>query len=206
LEDQIISIEPTQLSPRDAYRLMISIIVPRPIAWVSTIGADGSLNLAPFSFFNSVSGNPPILMFSVSRRRGQPKDTLRNIQETGEFVVNLADRSLAEVMVHTSGEWPYEVNEFEMAKLEMTPSTDVKPPRVAKAPVAMEAALSQIVPVEGSDSTMILGRIVRYHLRQGLLRANGLVDAALLQPLARLGGDEYATLAEIFSLQRPRVS
>jgi len=206
LENKIISIDPMQLSSRDAYRLMISMVVPRPIAWVSTIGADGSLNLAPFSFFNSVAGTPPTIMFSIGQRRGQLKDTLRNVQETGEFVVHMADEALAEAMVQTSGEWPYDVDEFEMANLETAPSIVVKPPRIAGAPIAMEAIVIQIVPVEGTESTMVLGRVVYYHLREGLLRPEGLVDAALLRPVARLGGIEYATLGEVFSIARPRVS
>jgi flavin reductase (DIM6/NTAB) family NADH-FMN oxidoreductase RutF len=199
----MLSINPDDLSSRDAYRLLISVVVPRPIAWVSTIGADGIFNLAPFSFFNAVAGNPPTVMVSVGRRAGQTKDTLRNIQETGEFVVNIVDHALAEAMVQTSGEWPYEVNEFELAELETAPSLEIKPPRVAQAPAAMEARVSQIVPVEGADSTMILGRVLRFHLREGLLRPNGLVDASLLQPVARLGGSEYATLDGVFSMLRP---
>jgi flavin reductase (DIM6/NTAB) family NADH-FMN oxidoreductase RutF len=205
LNDKTISIDPTELPAREAYHLLISIVVPRPIAWVSTVGVDGTLNLAPFSFFNAVGGNPPTVMFSVGRRSGQPKDTLRNVQETGEFVVNLANQALAEAMVQTSGDWSYEVNEFEMAGLELAPSVEVKPPRVAMAPAALEAKLTQVVPVEGTDSTMILGRVIRYHLREGLLRPNGLVDATLLQPVARLGGNEYATLGQVYSMLRPRV-
>jgi flavin reductase (DIM6/NTAB) family NADH-FMN oxidoreductase RutF len=205
MNHQTITITPNELSAHDGYRLLISLVVPRPIAWVSTIGLDGTLNLAPFSFFNAVGGTPPTVMFSVGRREGQAKDTLRNVQETGEFVVNIADHALAEAMVQTSGEWSYEVNEFEMANLEMAESIQVKPPRVAEAPAAMEAKVTQIVPVEGTESTMVLGRVVCYHLRQGLLRQNGLVDANLLKPVARLGGNEYAVLGEVFSMLRPRV-
>ena len=203
MTQQMISIVPGELPPRDAYRLLISVVVPRPIGWVSTLGADGTLNLAPFSFFNAVAGHPPTIMVSVGRRSGQVKDTLRNAQETGEFVVNIVDESLAEAMNTTSGEWPYEVNEFERAGLTTTPSVEVKPPRVAEAMVAMEAKVSQIVPIEQAIYTMILGRIVRYHLREGLLRPNGLVDSTQLRPVARLGGDEYATLGKVFEMVRP---
>ncbi len=201
----MISIASGDLSPRDAYRLMISVVVPRPIAWVSTVGADGKLNLAPYSFFNSVANAPPTIMISVNQRHGHPKDTLRNAQETGEFVVNIVDESLAEVMNITSGEWPYDTDEFELAGLETTPSCDVRPPRVAAAPVALEAKVSQIIPVADTTSTLILGRVVRFHIRDGLLRPNGLVDAARLRPLARLGGDEYAALKGVFSMARPKV-
>lgn len=188
---------------RDSYRLLTSVVVPRPIAWVSSVGADGSSNLAPFSFFNGVSGSPPTVMFSVGQRRGSPKDTLRNVQETGEFVVNFVDETLAEAMNLTAGEWPYETDEFELAGLETVAAVDVRPPRVAAALAAMEARVTQIVPVEGTPSTMVVGRVVRFHLREGLLRPNGQADAALLRPLARLGGTEYATLGRIFSMERP---
>jgi flavin reductase (DIM6/NTAB) family NADH-FMN oxidoreductase RutF len=204
MESKTVCINPDDLAAHEAYRLLISVVVPRPIAWVSTIGTDGVLNLAPFSFFNAVGGTPPTVMFSVGQRAGGAKDTLRNVQETGEFVVNIVDHALAEVMVQSSGEWAYEVDEFEVTGLETAPSVAVKAPRVARAPVAMEARVTQIVPVEGTDSTMVLGRVLCFHLREGLLRPNGLVDATLLQPLARLGGNEYATLDQVFSMLRPR--
>ncbi|MDZ7345091.1 MAG: flavin reductase family protein [candidate division KSB1 bacterium] len=204
MEHKIISLAPEEMPPRDAYRLMLSVIVPRPIAWVSTIGKDGTLNLAPFSFFNGVAGNPPTVMISIGQRKGQTKDTLRHVRETGEFVVNIVDESLAEAMNQTSGEWPYELDEFKLAGLTPAPSLAVRPPRVAGAAVAMEAQVTQIVPVEGTTATMILGRIVRYHLREGLLRPNGLVDATLLRPMARLGGEEYTTIGNVFSMARPK--
>lgn len=208
MADKFVSIVPDELERADAYRLMISVIVPRPIAWVSTVGADGTPNLAPYSFFSGVGGTPPTVMFSVGRSRresGPLKDTLRNAQETGEFVVNLVDESLAEAMNLTSGEWPPGVDEFEVAGLETAPSVDVKPPRVAASPVAMEARVTQIVPVEGTTNTLVLGRVLRYHVREGLLRPNGMVDSALMRPVARLGGTEYATFGEVFSMPRPTV-
>jgi flavin reductase (DIM6/NTAB) family NADH-FMN oxidoreductase RutF len=201
-----VTIVPRDLAPRAAYNLMLSVIIPRPIGWISTVGADGTPNLAPFSFFNGVNGSPPIVMFSAARRRsGEIKDTLRNVQETGEFVVNIVDEALAEAMNLTSGEWAYEVNELELARLETAPSLEVRPPRVAAAPVAMEARVRQIVPVEGTRSTMVLGEVLRYHLRAGLLRESGLVDGTRLRPVARLGGDEYGTLGRVFALKRPEV-
>lgn len=199
-----ISIVPDTLSRRDSYRLLISAVVPRPIAWVSSLSPDGARNLAPFSFFNAVSGAPPIVMFSIGQRRGESKDTLQNIRKTREFVVNIVDETLAEAMNQTSGEWASEVDEFDLAGLAPAPSTDVRPPRVAAARVAMEAKLTQILPIEGTGSTMVLGQVVRFHIQDGLLRPNGLIDPALLQPLSRLAGDEYATFGEVFSMQRPR--
>ncbi|MBL8059058.1 MAG: flavin reductase family protein [Anaerolineales bacterium] len=197
------AIDPAALQPRDAYRLLTSVVVPRPIGWTSTLGADGSLNLAPFSFFNAVGGNPPTVLLSIGQRQGEPKDTLRNIQATGEFVINLVDETLVEAMNLTSGEYAYAVDEFALAGLTPAPSVVVRPPRVAEAKVALECQLTQVIPVQDAHYTLVLGRVARFHIQDGLLRANGLVDAALLKPVGRLAGDEYATLGQVFELKRP---
>lgn len=201
--NDLISIVPTDLDPREAYRLLISVVVPRPIGWTSTIGAGGLLNLAPFSFFNAVGGNPPTVLISVGQRKGSPKDTLRNVQETGEFVINIVNAELAEAMNQTSGEWPYEVDEFDRAGVTPAASIDVKPPRVAAAPIALECRVTQIVPVIDTTYTLILGRVLRFHIRSDLLRPNGLVDALRLEPVARLSGDEYTTIGRVFEMKRP---
>jgi flavin reductase (DIM6/NTAB) family NADH-FMN oxidoreductase RutF len=205
LEEKTISITPGDLHPRDAYRLLISVVVPRPIGWVSTIGADGSLNLAPFSFFNAVGGTPPTVMVSVGQRAGVPKDTLRNVQETGEFVVHIVNETLAERMNMTSGEWPYDVNEFELTGLTTLPSTNVRPPRVAEAPIAMECKATQIVPVNDTHYTMVLGQVLRYHIREELLGPDMRVQALQLRSIARLGGDEYTAIDRVFAMTRPKV-
>lgn len=197
------SIIAADLAPRDAYRLLISAVVPRPIGWASTLGADGSLNLAPYSFFNGVGGSPPTVMISVGQRKGAAKDTLRNVRETGEMVINIVDVDLAERMNTTSGDWAYGISEFAQAGLTPAPSIDVRPPRVAEAKVALECAVTQIVPVDQTGYTMILGRVVRFHIRAGLLRSNGLIDPVALAPIARLGGDEYSRLGEVFEMGRP---
>jgi flavin reductase (DIM6/NTAB) family NADH-FMN oxidoreductase RutF len=199
-----ISIVPGDLEPRTAYQLLISAVIPRPIGWTSTIGTDGTPNLAPFSFFNAVSGLPLTVMISVGQRTGRPKDTLRNARETGEYVINMVDEALAVAMNETSGEWAYEVNEFDRAGLTPAASIDVKPPRVAAAPIALECKVTQIVPVQDTTYTLILGRVLRFHLRSDLLRPNGTVDAARLQPVARLSGDEYTTLGRVFAMKRPQ--
>ncbi|NUO82672.1 flavin reductase family protein [candidate division KSB1 bacterium] len=201
----MLTLAPNDMPMRDAGRLLLSIVAPRPIAWVSTLSAGGKPNLAPFSFFNAVASNPPVVMISIGQRKGQNKDTLRNVQETGEFVLQLVNEALAEAMNLTSGDWEYGANEFELAKLETAPSLEVKPPRVANAPVAMEARVSQIIPVTGTAATLVLGRIMRYHVRADLLRLNGLVDAVALQPIMRLGGEEYTTLGRVFEMTRPKV-
>jgi flavin reductase (DIM6/NTAB) family NADH-FMN oxidoreductase RutF len=199
------SIDSTALPPRDVARLLMSIVVPRPIGWASTVNAAGLLNLAPFSFFNAVGSNPPMVMLSISRRQGEAKDTLRNIQETGEFVVNIADESLAEALMLTSGEYSGDVDEFEVAGLATAPSAVIRPPRVALAPAALEVKLTQVVPVSETGYTMVIGRVLYFHVREGLLRANGMVDAELLRPLARLAGDEFATIGRVFEMARPTV-
>jgi flavin reductase (DIM6/NTAB) family NADH-FMN oxidoreductase RutF len=199
------SVAVADLDPRDAYRLLISVVVPRPIGWISSRSAEGQANLAPFSFFNAVAGPPPTVMVSVSQRGGGAKDTLRNVEETREFVAHIVERRLAEQMNATSGEWPHGVDEFERAGLASAASTDVRPYRLAEAAVAMECQVTQVVPVEGTGYTMLLGRVVRFHLREGLLRPNGLADPRRLDPIARLGGDEYASLGDVFEMSRPRV-
>lgn len=193
-----------ELEGRAAYRILTSLVIPRPIAWVSTVSKKGAHNLAPYSFFNLVTGSPPTVMISVgSRRTGEPKDTLVNAQETGEFVVNLADETLADALNATSAPVEPGVSEFERAGLVTVPSTDVAPPRVAAAPAALECRVTQLVPVDGSSSTMILGRVLRVHVREDLLAPDGLVDAERFAAISRLGRDEYATLGTLFRLDRP---
>lgn len=192
------------LPGREAYRLLNTLVIPRPIAWISTLSEEGVPNLAPFSFFTIITGRPLTIMFASGQRApGEPKDTLGNAVATGEFVVNLTDRSLAEKMNLTSATVAPHVNEFERYGLEAAPSTDVAPPRVAAAPAALEARVSQVVPVEDSPSTMVLGRVLRVHVREGLLAEDGMADPEKHRPIARLGRDEYAALGEVFRLKRP---
>ncbi len=190
------------------YHLLTSVVAPRPIAWVSTISAQGQPNLAPYSFFNAVAGFPPTLMFSVSYRRREPreKDTLRNVKEVGEFVCHVADESLSAAMVKTALELPYGSSEFEAAGLRATPATQVRPWVIQGAPVAMECQVTQIVPVEGATNVMVLGRILRFHIRKDLYRSHlGLVDTVQMQPITRLGGPvEYTKIGELFSLPMPQ--
>jgi flavin reductase (DIM6/NTAB) family NADH-FMN oxidoreductase RutF len=196
----------TALSPRDAYNWMANTITPRPIAWVSTISADGKTNLAPFSFFNGITGNPPTLMFSaVNNRAGVKKDTVRNIEATGEFVVNLVPHALTEKMNACAALLPYGESEFDAFAIAPAGSVRVKPPRVADAPVAFECTLHTILPVgEGAGAaSVVFGRIVAAHVSDGILDAGGAVDPALLDTVGRLGGENYVTTREVFTLKRP---
>ena len=194
------------LSARDAYQWMIGTILPRPIAWVSTVAPDGRSNLAPFSFFQGVTANPPTLMFvPVNNRDGAKKDTVRNIELVPEFVVNLVPRALAEAMNKTSAVLPYGESEFEAFGIDAAPSARVRPPRVAQAPVAFECALSQIVNIGTGPlaANVVFGHILAAHVSDDVLGPAGMPDARKLDLVGRMGGDAYATTRDTFSLERP---
>lgn len=196
----------TTLSPRDAYNWMADTITPRPIAWVSTISPDGRTNLAPFSFFNGITGNPPTLMFSaVNNRAGEKKDTVRNIEATGQFVVNLVSHVLTEKMNACAALLPYGESEFEKFGIAAVASTQVRPPRVAEAPVAFECRLHSIVPMgEGAGAaSVVFGRIVAAYVSDAVLGPGGTIDPTLLDTVGRLGGENYVTTRDPFTLKRP---
>ncbi|MBL9203406.1 MAG: flavin reductase family protein [Opitutaceae bacterium] len=196
----------TTLLPRDAYAWMISTILPRPIAWVSTISADGKTNLAPFSFFQGVTANPPTLMFvPVNTRDGAKKDTVRNIEAVPEFVVNLVSFALGEKMSATSAMLPYGDSEFEKFAIESAASSRVRPPRVSAAPVSFECALDRIVHIGDGPlaANVVFGRILVAHVDDGMLDAEGLPDSAKLDLIGRLGGDGYTRTRERFEMERP---
>jgi flavin reductase (DIM6/NTAB) family NADH-FMN oxidoreductase RutF len=185
----MLSFVPAEMADPAPYHLLTSIVAPRPIAWVSTISVDGVSNLAPYSFFNAVAGFPPTMMFSVSSRRREPreKDTLRNIREVDEFVCHVVDEAMAPAMVKTAVEYPPGVSEFETLHMETIASVNVRPLRILNAPVAMECKVTQIVPVEGTTNTMVLGKVLRFHVREDLYRSTlGLVDTTAMKPVMRL--------------------
>lgn len=197
----------TALSARDAYGWMISTILPRPIAWVSTISADGKTNLAPFSFFQGITSNPPTLMFSpVNTREGAKKDTVRNIEQVPEFVVNLVPFALAEQMNASSAMLPYGESEFAAYGIESRPSERVRPPRVAAAPVAFECTLDRFVHIgEGAlAANVVFGRILLAHVDDSVLGAEGKPDPGKLDLIGRLGGESFARITERFDLKRPK--
>jgi flavin reductase (DIM6/NTAB) family NADH-FMN oxidoreductase RutF len=195
-----------RLPAREVYGWMTSVIAPRPIAWVSTVSADGRTNLAPFSFFQGVTSNPPTLMFvPVNNRDGQPKDTVRNIQQLPEFVVNVVPYALAGPMNDTAATLPYGESEADKFGIAMTPSTQVRPPRVAVAPVAFECTLHQIVNIgEGPLAAhVVFGRIHLVHVSDTVLGADGRIDSGKLDLIGRLSGDWYCRTTERFSVKRP---
>ncbi len=199
-------LDPQTLGTREMYEWMITTIIPRPIAWVSTISPDGVTNLAPFSFFQGVCARPPTLLFCPANdRRGNPKDTLRNVCETREFVVNLVSASQVDSMNATSAPLPYGESEFSRFGVGQAPSLRVRPPRVAGSPVSFECELHQIISVgEGPVAGhVVLGRIVQFHVADAVLGRDGKPDPERLGLVGRLGRDEYMEMGGLFRLQRP---
>jgi len=200
-----VQFDPAALPPNGMYKLLISSVVPRPIAWVSSVDASGVRNLAPFSYFMAITDDPPTIAFSCSYRGAGAdgkKDTLRNVEATGEFVVNVVDDDRAAQMNVTSGDYPPEVDEFEMAGLSVAPGARVRAPRVADAPISMECRLDRVVPV--GRANLVLGRIVYMHVRDGLYdAATGRVDMRRLRPVGRLAGNLYTHVHDIFEMKRP---
>lgn len=193
----------------DVYHLLVGVVTPRPIAWVTSQDPEGRVNLAPFSFFNAFGANPPVVAFSpLLRRDGTRKDTLRNVEATGEFVLNVAVASLAEQVNQSSKELPYGESEVDLTGLTLKPSLKVKPPRLAETPVSLECKLRQIVPLGDGPlaGNLILGDVLLMHIDDAVLDAHGRVDSRKLQTIARLGGDFYCRTTELFELQRPRSS
>ena len=179
-----------------------ALVAPRPIAWVSTLSQDGVANLAPFSYFNAFAQNPHYVAFGI----GPVKDTLRNIEATREFAVNLVTFDLKERMNATSAHVGPEVDEFELAGLGKAPCRMIAPPRVAESPAALECRLFQIVPLPGdtgeAEDHMVIGRVLGIHIDDRYIR-DGRVDTAAMQPIARLGYSEYTTVTEAWRMRRP---
>ncbi len=200
-------VNPSAEEYRNVYKLMIGAIVPRPIAFVSSLSADGVRNLAPFSFFTGISANPPVICFSTMRRSsdGARKDTLNNIEATGEFVVNVVSEPIAEQMNLSSAEFPPGVDEFVESGLTPVPSDLVKPPRVQESPINMECRLVQIVHVSPRPlgGSLILGEILRFHIRDELFE-NFRIDPDKLRPIGRMGGPTFTRTTDRFDLIRPK--
>ena len=185
--------------------VLTGVIVPRPIAFVSTISPDGVVNLAPFSFYNVVSSSPPTVVVASSRNADwKAKDTLANIEATGEFVVNVVVDDIAEAMNRTAAEYPSNVNEFEIAELTPTPSDLVKSPRVAESPVNIECRLKQVVPIGSgaNESGLIIGEIVLMHVRDDIINGHR-IDHLKLSPTGRLAGSMYCHTLDVFEMKRP---
>lgn len=200
------AIDPSANNPDDIYKLMIGLIVPRPIAFVSTLDAQGIRNLAPFSYFTACSANPPVVCFCAAVRLGpRPhKDTLQNIQATGEFVVNVVSEDFAEKMNTTSAEAPPEIDEFVLAGLTPLASDLVKPPRVAESRIHLECRLRQVVLVseQPGGGSLILGDVLRFHVQDDLL-SGFKIDPDKLKAIGRMGGPTYCRTHDHFDMARP---
>jgi flavin reductase (DIM6/NTAB) family NADH-FMN oxidoreductase RutF len=193
-------IDPAYLDAETAYRLITGVVVPRPIAWVTSLSASGVVNLAPFSAFTFVSPKPPMLAISVGRKGGIYKDTAQNILNNEEYVVHIADSSLMTAVHESSTEHPPDVSEVEELRLSTLPGERIKVPRLAAAPVAMECRFRQCLEFGETRSRLIVGEVLVFHIRDGLLN-NGKIETGALDPIARIAGPRYAKLGEIVTLK-----
>lgn len=195
-------IDPAELERRDRYRWLISALVPRPIAWVSSLDGDGRPNLAPFSFFGGVCSDPMTVMLSVGRRAGMPKDTGRNLRATGEAVVHIPTVELAEKMVLSSGDYPSGTDEFELCGLARQPAERVAPPRLTEAAIAMEARVVQHQEVGNGPVDLFLLEVLRLHVRDDILK-DGRIDPHKLRAVGRMGGIGYCETDSLLQIPRP---
>lgn len=198
-------VDPTSAAPANIYKLLIGTVVPRPIAFVSTLSTDGVPNLAPFSFFNVICANPPVVSFACGVRV-PTKDTLANARATGEFVVNIVTEEIAEHMNLTSGEYDAGVNEFEVSGLTPVASELVRPPAVLESPVNMECKVLQILDVstEPLGGSLVIGEVVRFHVARGVFD-NFRIDPDTLRAIGRMGGSGYTRTRDRFEMIRPQV-
>jgi flavin reductase (DIM6/NTAB) family NADH-FMN oxidoreductase RutF len=204
---KMVDMDVSKLPAPEAYRLLIGAIVPRPIAWVSTISTSGITNLAPFSFFNGICSDPPAVLFCpVTPADREAKDTLRNIRETRQFVVNIVTESNVAQANQTSAPYPPDVSEFTALGLTPLASIVVRPPRVAESPIQFECELIQIVPVgepRPGSGNVVIGRLVYAHIAEEAWDANRHIDIHKINPVSRLAGNDYAPVHDIFTLKRP---
>jgi flavin reductase (DIM6/NTAB) family NADH-FMN oxidoreductase RutF len=183
-----------------------AVVAPRPIGWIASRGADGSENLAPYSFFNAVAYVPPQVMFastSAKSDRGDTKDSVANIRETGVFCVNIVEFAAREAMNRTSGPWPRETDEFALAGIARAECETIPCPRVADAPAALECRLTEIVTLRGANNFLVLGEVTGVHLRDDCL-VDGRFDVTRFRPLARLGYMDYTAVEAVFTMERPK--
>ncbi len=188
--------------PHDPFK---AIIAPRPIGWVSSIDVNQNINLAPYSFFNAIADEPPMVMFCSNGQKSDKKtlkDSLANIIETKEFVVNVVSRALLTSMNLTSGNYPKNVDEFEIANLEKSASKLVSPPRISESPASLECKLFRVVKLLGNDNNMIIGEVIGIHLSDKFIKA-GIFDVLAFNPIARMGYKDYTTIFNKFPLDRP---
>ncbi|MFM8187703.1 MAG: flavin reductase family protein [Pirellula sp.] len=200
-------IEISKIPVTEAYQWMVSLVAPRPIAWVTTLSASGVINLAPFSFFNVFGANPPVVVFSPTLKRDSTKkDTLINIERHGEFVIHASTEGDIDAINASSASLPPELSEVEYVGKRTLPSVLVKVPRLADAPFALECKLRQIVPVGNGpiSSNLIIGEVVMMHIDPVILGKDGKVDPSRLRSVARLGGEHWCRSTDLFQMERPQ--
>lgn len=180
--------------------MLSGIVVPRPIAWISSVSQAGVLNLAPFSCYTYVCSKPPMIGVNIGLRAGERKDTSRNIAESGEFVVNIGDDTMIEKIHQSADEFPPEVSEVELLGLNTTNSAEIGTPRLADVPISMECRLHSVQEFGQTRAEFIVGEVVMFHIRSDLYK-NGKVETTSLRPVARIGGPNYATLGEIITME-----
>jgi len=202
----VISIDPVTNTERDNYKLLIGSIIPRPIAFVTTLSQDGVLNGAPFSYFNIVSSNPPMISLSIQRAEGRQKDTARNILGAKEFVVHIVDEQNVEKVNITAASLPQDQSEIELAQLTTVDSLKISVPGVQEAKIRMECRLEHALELGGSNSPgcdFIIGKVVQFHIDEAIFE-NGRINPAGLAAVSRLAGQDYAKIGEIFTIERPK--
>lgn len=196
----MIAIDPQQQTERDNYKLLIGSIIPRPIAFVTSLSAEGVLNGAPFSYFTIVSSNPPMISLAVQRRAGAPKDTANNILEAQEFVVHIVDRDNVEAINQTAATLPPEQSEISAAGLTPVDSLRIKVPGIREAKIRMECTLERHIDLPGTD--LFIGQVVQFHIEDDLYN-QGRIDPLKLGAVSRLAGNNYAAIGDIFTIERP---
>lgn len=201
----MLNIDASMNTERENYKLLIGTIIPRPIAFVTTLNEDGSVNGAPFSYFNVISSNPPMISLAIQRRQGEMKDTARNILREKEFVIHGVDKDNVTEINKTAASLPPEESEISLTELTLTDSQSIRVPGIMESKVRMECILETSLSLgndEGPTTDLLIGRILRFHIHEDIHEA-GRIDPLKLEPMSRLAGISYAGIGEIISMERP---
>ncbi|MDN4494608.1 flavin reductase family protein [Ureibacillus aquaedulcis] len=202
----MISINPNAITEHEVSKILKGSIIPRPIAFVTTISDEKIVNGAPFSYFNIVCAHPPMISLAIQRENGNIKDTARNIKSNEEFVVHIVDRDNVEKVNETAARLPYNKSELELAKMTQLPSKLISVPGIKEAKVRMECKLVKAIPLESEGrviSDLVIGEVVQFHLSDEIYEENGRINVERLNPVSRLAGAEYAEIGGLFSIKRP---